>query len=93
MAYLLVRIVDTVLYVLSVLIFIRVIITWLPVNRYSKWVKVVNTLTDPIMTPFEYFIRKYNLYFMNLDISPVLALAFLQFIVQPILIRVILFVF
>lgn len=68
---------------LYVLIFIRVILSWVPMNtRSNPLLAVVYTLTDPILGPIRKMLQKSPLggRGMMLDFSPFFALFILQLV-------------
>ena len=72
---LLIRAVDYFCEFLYLLIFIRVIISWLPVPPGNQLIKVLYALTEPILSPIRALIRKSPLGRpgMMLDFSPIIA--------------------
>lgn len=66
--------------IVQLLILIRVILSWVPnVDMYSKPVKLLYNLTDPIMEP----VREFTARYINLgpiDISPIIVLFLLGFV-------------
>ncbi|MDP6776465.1 MAG: YggT family protein [Candidatus Latescibacteria bacterium] len=63
--YLLVRILD----VYMVVLFIRVILSWVSVNPYNPMVQVLDRLTEPVLAP----IRRVIPSFGGLDLSPLVV--------------------
>ncbi len=66
--------------VLNVLIFIRVIISWLPIPRNSQILHFLYAVTEPILAPIRNLIEKSPLGGpgMMIDFSPMLALIFIS---------------
>ncbi len=66
--------------IVQLLVLIRVILSWVPnVDMYSKPVKLIYNLTDPIMEP----VREFTARYINLgaiDISPIIVLFLLGFV-------------
>lgn len=74
---------------LNFLIFVRVIMSWFPRNGYNKFINVLNQLTDPILEPFRRLSERFGLNMGMVDLSPIIALLFLQFIAEPVIINVV----
>lgn len=78
--YIIIKAVDLFFYFLTTMIFIRVLISWVPgVNRYANWVRFIDSFTDPIMEP----IQKLTFRYLNIgivDISPMIAIFLLSFL-------------
>jgi YggT family protein len=64
----------------SLLIFIRILLTWFSYNHYSKPIQILSSITDPYL---DWWRQRFNLRAGSLDLSPIAALAFLS-IVQTI---------
>ncbi len=75
--------------ILSFAILVRCILSWLPLDRNNFFVKLVYSLTEPILGPVRRLIDKSPLGGgMMIDFSPVIALFILNF-VYIIILRVI----
>lgn len=63
------------LWILSTLIIISAILSWLPINHKSVWVKMIHSLIDPILIPIRGLIQKsiFGGSNMALDFSPFIA--------------------
>ncbi|OGO82006.1 MAG: hypothetical protein A2Y18_01435 [Clostridiales bacterium GWD2_32_19] len=83
--------VDGLFTVLSVLIFIRVILTWVGIDyEKDKKVRLLYDATEPILEPFRKLLSKWQSGMM-MDFSPILALVFLDIlktIILTLLIRI-----
>ncbi|MDD4188628.1 MAG: YggT family protein [Eubacteriales bacterium] len=68
------RAVDILLTVIEVLVFLRVIISWLPVSRENPLVRFLYLITEPILGPIRSLIQKSsfgaNIMF---DLSPIVV--------------------
>ena len=66
--------------IVQLLVLIRVILSWVPnIDMYSKPVRLLYNLTDPIMEP----VRELTARYLNLgpiDISPIIVLFLLGFV-------------
>ncbi len=79
--------------ILSFAILLRCILSWLPLNRNNFFVRIVYSLTEPILAPVRRLIDKSPLGGgMMIDFSPVIAY-FLLYFVYAILIRLIMGIF
>ncbi|MCL2873517.1 MAG: YggT family protein [Defluviitaleaceae bacterium] len=67
-------------YILHVLIFVRVILSWVRIGRNSPFGAIVFALTEPILSPIRHALSKSPLGGpgMMLDFSPIIALLLLQ---------------
>jgi YggT family protein len=74
-----VLLVDWTFTILKVALIIRVVVSWLPISPYSKWVRWAFTLSEPILRPLRGVVPTIG----PLDITPIVAyflLTFLQWI-------------
>ncbi len=70
--------------ILTAALVVRVISSWLPVSRYSGWVRWSYALSEPILAP----LRRVVPILGGLDITPILAFFLLQF-VESLLLRLV----
>ena len=68
---------------LNLLIFIRVLLSWIKHDQYNKYINILYQLTDPILEPFRALSQKMGFNNGAIDFSPIVALLFLQFVIQP----------
>lgn len=70
------------LYILQILLFIRVIMSWLPIDRNNPLVDFLHATTDPLLDPIRFLIQKsiFGGRTSMLDFSPIVAFLFLQFL-------------
>lgn len=74
----LIRIIDWI-------ILIRVLLSWIPIDRNSSLVKIVYSLSEPLLYPIRQILRKSPLGDgMMLDFSPIILILILQ-VIQTIL--------
>ena len=79
--------------ILTFAILLRCILSWLPLNRNNFFVKIVYSLTEPILAPVRNLIDKSPLGGgMMIDFSPVIAY-FLIYFIYSILARIIFGIF
>ena len=71
---------NKLLFVLEILILIRVIISWLPLDQNSQIVGFIHTVTEPILSPIRKLIDKsiFGGKGQVLDFSPFIAYIILQ---------------
>lgn len=76
--------------ILYLLVFIRCIISWLPINRGNGLVQLLYALTEPILAPVRNIIDKSPIggRGMMIDFSPIIALFFVE-IIKMVLIAII----
>lgn len=67
--------------VLSVLIIIRAILSWFPINPYNPVISFLNQVTEPILAPLRRIIPRLGM----IDITPMVAIIILQVISQLLL--------
>ena len=69
--------VDTLILVYLILIFIRIILTWIPRIPYNRWlnagVKFVTDVTDPYLNLFRRILPPVRIGPGALDLSPIIA--------------------
>jgi YggT family protein len=75
---------DTLLIVYFVLIFARILMSWLPTMPYSRWLDVVlsfvRDVTDPYLNLFRRFVPALRIGAGALDLSPMVAILVLFFV-------------
>lgn len=66
--------VDKAITVLTVLIIVRAIMSWVPdlSRKYPDFMRLLDRITDPVIRPFRRVLSRYNT--GGLDLSPVLAI-------------------
>ncbi|MBR1737336.1 MAG: YggT family protein [Firmicutes bacterium] len=70
--------------ILNALIFVRVILSWFPVNRNNPLIKFVYMMTEPVLGPLRNMLDKSPLggAGMMLDFSPLLAIFVFEIILR-----------
>ncbi len=68
-----------------VVLIVRIILTWVPTlpEPIQPLARAVRAVTDPVLRPFRNLIPSIQLGGAALDLSPILLLLLLSFIVQP----------
>jgi len=64
--------------VLLMAIFVRVLLTWFPIDQSNPIVRVLFDVTEPVLAPFRRIIPRIGMF----DLSPIAAMLIIQFIVQ-----------
>ena len=78
MAYhLIYRFLDIVFQGLYVALLIRVLLSWIPHNRYHPIIEFIYQVTDPLLRPFQNIIPTWKI---GIDLSPIFAFLALGFI-------------
>ena len=66
------------LQILLMAIFVRVLLTWLPIDQSNPIVRVLFDVTEPVLAPFRRIIPRIGMF----DLSPIAAMLIIQFILQ-----------
>ncbi len=72
------RVVDLLFTILELLVFARVMLSWLPISPWNPIARWLRRIVDPILAPF----RKVLPSFSGIDFSPLLALAVIYVLQQ-----------
>jgi YggT family protein len=62
---------------------VRVVVSWLPISRYSRWVRWSFTLTEWLLAPLRRIIPPLGM----VDITPFVAYLALAYLLEPIVVR------
>ena len=76
--------INTVLLIFVYAIVIRSILTWFPTGRDNPIQSLVNQVTQPVLGP----VRRYLPRFGNMDLSPMVVIIVILFVIQPIVRKV-----
>ena len=79
MYYTLMRAGNTLFQLISFLILINVVFSWIRPNPSNRIVQVIYSMTEPILEP----LRRFAI-IGPLDLSPILALLLIDFVVEPV---------
>ena len=66
------------LQILSVLILIRVLLSWFPIDMRNPIVRTLYEITEPVLAPFRRVIPRIGMF----DLSPLAALLVIRFVQQ-----------
>jgi YggT family protein len=69
---------NILLTILWVAIFVRVILSWFPVDPYNPIIKLIWDVTEPILAPFRKVIPRIGMF----DLSPLAAFLVISFLQQ-----------
>ena len=86
--YSLIQIITTLFQVYKLMLFVRIISSWFPINRSHQIYRLLFLSTEPVLGPFRDLFYKYGLMRAGFDFSPIAALFALNFI-ERFLIRLI----
>jgi|GEM_PF-881935 len=82
MGYLILNFVDSAHAIISILILIRCIISWLPnINIYKEPARSIIRIVDIILNPIRKFMYKSG-FNLPIDISPIIAIFLINFIAR-----------
>jgi YggT family protein len=76
--YALLTFLELFLQILSLLILVRVLISWFPIDPQNPIMRVLFEVTEPVLGPFRRVIPRIGMF----DLSPLAALLVIQFIQQ-----------
>ncbi|MCA9937857.1 MAG: YggT family protein [Anaerolineales bacterium] len=68
------QVINTIFSLISLLVFVRVLLSWVRVDPYNPLVRMLYEVTDPILVPFQRLIPPAG----GLDFSPIIALVVLD---------------
>ena len=88
LAYSLITIIQKLFWLVDILILIRVLLSWFPMN--NNFTDLVYNITEPMLKPFKDFLDKYIS--LPIDFSPLLFIITIEAI-EKILIRLIIVIF
>jgi len=64
--------------VYELIIIARVVISWMNVDKNQQWVKMLHSMTEPVLAPIRHFLQRFNLGAM--DLSPLVIILAIQLI-------------
>ena len=68
--------IDLAFEALNILLIIRIVLSWLPHNRYHPLINIIYEITEPILKPFRNMIDPIQ----GVDISPIIVFILLSFL-------------
>lgn len=76
----------TLLEIVGYLIFARVIVSWLPINRDNPILQFIYQVTEPILAPIRNLISRSSIGGgMMIDFSPIVAWLLIQYLIIPLI--------
>ncbi|MBO5454334.1 MAG: YggT family protein [Clostridia bacterium] len=79
--------------ILSYLILIRCILSYIPMSKGNIFTNAVYNLTEPLLSPVRRILGNFGRGHMMLDFSPVIVLLLIPYVIEPALIYFIQFIF
>ncbi|MDK2798631.1 MAG: YggT family protein [Clostridiales bacterium] len=74
----------TLLDIIFYLILARVIISWLPIDRYNPIIQFIYSITEPILAPIRSIVNRSSIGGgMMFDFSPIIAWLLIEYLVKP----------
>ncbi|MGE5629643.1 MAG: YggT family protein [Caulobacteraceae bacterium] len=74
---------------LSFMILVRVFLSWFSYNPSNRIIVLIYQLTDPLLEPFRRLTNRLGLNTGMVDLSPLISLLFLYYIVKPLILALI----
>ncbi len=72
---------ETVISLLTMAIFLRAILSWLAVPSNNPISEVLTRITEPVLAPLRRYIPRMGM----MDLTPLIAIMLLQFLIKPLL--------
>lgn len=82
---LILQIVNIVFQAIFLLIFIRVLASWVPELQHTKFMQFIRFYTDPYLNFFRNIIPPLGM----IDISPIVAILVLMYVIKPIVLSIV----
>lgn len=79
------RIVIDVIQAYLVVLLVRIVLTWFPINPWSPWYKVVRALalvTDPVLAPLRRVLPPLRVGMAAIDLSPLIVFFGLEILIS-----------
>lgn len=83
MEVLLIRSLNAFFQLINFLLVVRVLLSWVKYNPQSRYIVLLFNLTDPILDPFKKLLKRLNVNLEMVDLSPLVAMLAIQYIIQP----------
>jgi YggT family protein len=83
MDVLLIRSFSVFFQLINFLLVVRVLLSWVKYNPENRYIMLLFNLTDPILDPFKKLLKRLNVNLEMLDLSPLVAMLAIQYIIQP----------
>ncbi len=72
---------ETVINLFTMAIFLRAILSWLAVPPNNPISEIVTRITEPVLAPLRRYVPKAGM----MDLTPLIAILLLQFLIRPLL--------
>lgn len=82
------RLVGLIFDIAELIMLIRIVISWLPVNRDNRFVELLFKVTEPVLAPFRNLVSRIAKQTLPIDFSPIIVLLLLA-ILRHIILRII----
>jgi YggT family protein len=70
MSYSIYSLIDMIFQGLNMIIFIRIILSWIPHNMYNPIITIIYQVSEPILKPFRDLVPSHRI---GIDLSPIFA--------------------
>jgi YggT family protein len=88
MNYTVYKAVDLLFGFIELVIIARVIVSWLPISRSGQLIRILYTLTEPILAPIRAMLERSSLgKYMMVDFSPIIAFILLR-VIETVILRI-----
>lgn len=76
----------TLLDIISYLVFARVIISWLPIDKHNPIIQFIYHVTEPVLAPIRNLINRSSMGGgMMIDFSPIVVWLLIQYLLVPLI--------
>ena len=89
MDILLIRSFSVFFQLINFLLVVRVLMSWVKYNPQNRYIMLLFNLTDPLLDPFKRLLKRLNVNLEMVDLSPLVAMLAIQYIIQPLVYTVI----
>jgi YggT family protein len=79
------RIIIDIVQLYLIIIFIRVVLSWIPIDPWSRWsraVTLVDRVTDPVLVPIRRMLPPFRIGGGALDLSPLIVVVGLEIVLS-----------
>jgi YggT family protein len=74
------ELINSVIWLLQIIVIVRVILSWANADPYNGFVRVIYKIADPLLRPFQKLLPAWRL--GGLDLSPIFVYFSLEFVKQ-----------
>ena len=83
MEILLIRSFGVFFQLINFLLVVRVLLSWVKYNPESRYILILFAVTDPVLDPIKKLLKVLNVNLEMVDLSPLVAMLTIQYIIQP----------